>query len=87
MRIFIFSLGMIEKKLIWPFLYSIIQIIRNIINDYYPKDKKSSTFNNNGIGECFIILIPYVFGYLNKNQKKGEKRKKCTKPNVLIISS
>ena len=38
----IFSLGIIDKKLIWPLLYTIIQIIQNIISTYYPKDKRTS---------------------------------------------
>ena len=85
MKDFIFSLGIIDKKLIWPFLYSTIQIIESIIDTYYPKDKKSSMIGTlvNGIGGCFTILIPYVLGYNNQNQQKGKKEKKCTKPNVL----
>ena len=81
MRDFIFSLGIIDKKLIWPFLYTIIQIVQNIIDTYYPEDKKNSTIFNlsSGIGESLIILIPYVLDYKNPNQKK---EKKCTKRNV-----
>ena len=41
MKDFIFSLGIIDRKLIWPFLYTIIQLIRNIFSAYYPKEKKN----------------------------------------------
>ena len=81
MKDFIFSLGIIDRKLIWPFLYTIIQLIRNIFSAYFPKEKKISDllYFDIGIGESFIILVPYVLGYKNPNQKK---EKKCTKPNI-----
>ena len=79
---FIFSLGIIDKKLIWPLLYTIIQIIQNIISTYYPKDKRSSNqyIFADGLGECLIILIPFIIGYKNPNQ---EEEKKCTNQNIL----
>ena len=82
MKDFIFSLGIIDKKLIWPFLFTIIQITQNIIDTHYPEDKKNETiyYFSSGIGQCLIILTPYIVGNKNLYQKK---EKKCTKQNVL----
>ena len=78
----IFSLGIIDKKLIWPLLYTIIQITQSIISAYYPKDKRTSVnyLFADGLGECLIILMPSVTWNKHPNQKR---EKKCTKPNVL----
>ena len=86
MRDFIFSLGIIDKKLIWLFLYTTIQIVQTIIDTYYPEDKKSSTVSglSSGIGESLIILIPYVLDYKNPNRKK---EKNAQSPIYYIIFS
>ena len=85
MKDFIFSLGLLDKKLIWPFLYTIIQIVQTIIDTYYPEDKKSSTIFNFaiGIGESLIILVPYVLGY--KNPKKEKKCMKCNVKHYFLL--
>ena len=82
MKEFIFSLGTVERKLIWPFLCTMIQIIQTTINIYYPEDKKNSIIYNfsSAIGEILIIIIPYIFESKNPKQKD---EKKCTKQNIL----
>ena len=83
MKDFIFSLGLIDKKLIWTLIYTISQILRNLINNKYLKDKQHNQLDNIGgaIGQILIILIPF-FTYKNQNKSK---EKKCTKKNFLYI--
>ena len=68
----IFSLGIIDKKLIWPLLYTIIQITQSIISAYYPKNKRTSVnyLFADGLGESLIILIPYITWNKNRSQKR-----------------
>ena len=46
MKDFIFSLGLIDKKLIWTLIYTISQILRNLINNKYLKDKQHNQLDN-----------------------------------------
>ena len=76
----IILLGIIDKKLIWPFLYSITQILQTIFNHNYPKDKQSESMNSFGtaIGQILNLVIPYIIKY-----KMKRREKKCNKKNVL----
>ena len=77
MKEFIFSLGIIDKKLIWSFLFTITLVIQYIVDNYYPENKKSSTIYkiSFGIGGCLIIFIPYILGIKNQNSKKIKQKK------------
>ena len=76
----IISLGIIDKKLIWPFLYSLIQIIKTIYDRKYPKDKQTDNTNSLGtaVGQIMHFIIPFIIKY-----KKPKKEKNCTKSNIL----
>ena len=80
MKRHIILLGVIDKKLIWPFLYSFTQILQTILNREYPMDKQSISMNSFGIavGQILNFIIPYIIRH------KGLKHEKnCTKKNVL----
>ena len=83
MKDFIFSLGIIDKKLIWALIFTLSQILKDLVNNKYLKDKQHEEMNSigGGIGQILIILIPF-FTYKNQNKSK---EKKCTKKNFLYI--
>ena len=76
----IISLGTIDKKLIWPFLYSLTQILQTIFNRRYPKDKQSDTMNHIGtaVGQALNFLVPFIIRYQAPKHEKN-----CTKKNIL----
>ena len=80
----IFSLGLIDKKLIWALAFGIIQIIKELVNNKFLKDLQHDQLINigGGIGQTLIILVPYCS--CHKNQI-GENEKKCTKKNFLYF--
>ena len=75
----IFKLGLIDKKLLIPLLYSILMLF----NDYvylYPRDETNIyiEYAGNSFGEMMTMIIPYIFKI--KTRKNNEKR--CTKDNI-----
>ena len=78
---FIFSLGLIDKRLIIPFLNSVVYIIDNVYFYYYPDDDVNIFFYFLGfsVGEILVVTLPYIFKY----KKKDKKEKKCTKENII----
>lgn len=36
---FIFTLGKIDKKIIWPILFAIIQVVLNSVDKLFPQDQ------------------------------------------------
>ena len=81
MKKFIFSLGKIDKKLIWPSLFSIIQVALNINSYYYPSEKLHQVMDSYSIsfGQMLGLAVPYIFRYQEKIIKKGEI---CIKKNI-----
>ena len=77
------SLGIIDKKLIWPFIYSLTKIIAETVSKYWMNDKQILIINYFGsaTGQMLILLIPYISRYQKGNQAR-KKEKKCTKKNV-----
>ena len=77
----IFSLGIVDKKLLIPLLNSLNYIVTNIYFHFYPEDDVNIFIYYIGfaIGEIMISLLPYIFKYKNK----GKKEKKCTKSNII----
>ena len=60
----IFSLGIVVKKIILPFLMSINQVILNLIDFFYER-KKVETSNvldslAISLGEMSLMIIPYI---------------------------
>jgi len=60
----IFSLGIVDKKIILPFLMSINQVILNLIDFFYER-KKIETSNvldslAISLGEMSLMIIPYI---------------------------
>jgi hypothetical protein len=60
----IFSLGIVDKKIILPFLMSINQVILNLIDFFYER-KKVETSNvldslAISLGEMSLMIIPYI---------------------------
>ena len=82
----IFSLGIIDKKLIIPLLTIILYIIYFFYYEFFPIDDVDVYFHNFGssIGEIFTFFIPYIFKFEDHYKNKNEK-KKCTKKILLII--
>ena len=82
---FIFSLGLIDKKLLLPIIYTINDVILNAINYIFELNKIPSFQIADsigiGLGAMSTFLIPYVFKYKNADNKK-----KCTKENCKFIS-
>ena len=80
----IFSLGIINKKLIAPLLTTISYAINALYFKYFPGDDVDQYFYNFGvsIGELIIFFIPYIFKYRNYYKNKNAKKKKCTKNNI-----
>ena len=81
----IFSLGIIDKKLIIPLLEIIIYMIYFIYESFDPSDKINILFFyfGNSIGEMITFYIPYIFKYENNYKTKNKKQKKCTKNNII----
>ena len=79
----IFSLGIINKKLIAPLLTTISYAINALYFKYFPVDDVDQYFYNFGvsIGELIIFFIPYIFKYRNYYKNKN-KKEKCTKNNI-----
>ena len=82
---FIFSLGAINKKLFFPLLLSITQIIINISDYLYKKyNIKSHQIMDSaglGLGGMSNIFIPCIFKY-----KKPDNEKLCSKKNIKYMS-
>ena len=83
----IFSLGIIDKKLIIPLLTIILYIIYFFYYEFFPIDDVDVYFHNFGcsIGEIFTFFIPYIFKFEDHYKNKNEK-KKCTKKNIIDYS-
>ena len=87
----IISLGLSSKKLFFPFLLALTQIIFDIFNEYYPEKDKDCTKNcekirNNildsyswSIGGMLIIIVPHIKIFSDKNEQYERKIKysKC----------
>ena len=81
----IFSLGIIDKKLIIPLLTTISYIIYFSYLENYPTDDVDVYFHYLGtsIGEIIVFFEPYIFRFkINRNNKNGVK-KICIKNNIL----
>ena len=77
----IFSLGKIDKKIIWPFLFAIMQVALTLINKLFPLDKVNQVIDSFSvsIGNMLVLIIPFVFKTKDKIIKKDEI---CTKNNI-----
>ena len=82
----VFSLGIIDKKLILPLLTTINYIIYILYSNKYPEDDVEILFYSFGvsIGEAITFFVPYLFKYEN-NDKTKDDNKKCQKTISLII--
>lgn len=80
MKEFFILFGQIDKKLIWPFFYALVQIIEDLVLKSILKNKQNTliTYIETSIGQMSIMFIPLIFGYKNKNANE----KKCTKKNI-----
>ena len=74
----IFSLGKIDKKIIWPFLFAIMQVALIFINKLFPSDKVNQLIDSFpiAIGNMLVLIIPFLFKTNDKIIKKDEI---CTK--------
>ncbi len=82
----IFSLGVFDKKLIWTLIYTIIMILRDLVN-YYLKGKHHEQFSNMGgpIGQILIIIIPCLPCF--KEQNQSDEMKKNAQKEILYFFS
>ena len=53
----IFKLGKIDKKIIWPFLFALIQVALNLINNIFPRDKINQILFQYHSGLCWFLLF------------------------------
>ena len=74
----IFKFGRIDKKIIWPFLFAIMQVALIFINKLFPSDKVNQLIDSFpiAIGNMLVLIIPFVFKTNDKIIKKDEI---CTK--------
>ena len=75
------TFGLASKKLFFPFLLALTQIIFDIFNEYYPEVDKNcikdcEKIQNNVLNSCslnlggmFIIIIPYIKKFSDKNEQ------------------
>ena len=77
----IFSLGKIDKRIIWPFLFVLIQIAVNLIDKLFPRDKVNQIIDvfSISLGKMSVFIIPFLFKSKEKIIKKDEI---CTKNNI-----
>ena len=77
----IFSLGKIDKRIIWPFLFALIQCALNLIDFQFPREKVNQIIDIFAVslGHVLIIIIPFIFKTKEKIIKKDEI---CTKKNI-----
>ena len=77
----IFSLGKIDKRIIWPFLFALIQCALYLIDSLFPRDKVNQIIDNFAVSlsQLLIIIIPFIFKTKEKIIKKDEI---CTKKNI-----
>ena len=63
----IFSLGLVDKKLLLPFLMSLNQVILNLITYSFEENNMQNSDLIDAlavsIGELLIAIIPYIFKY------------------------
>ena len=57
----IFSLGKIDRKNIWPFLFALIQVAIHFINKIFPQDKVNQLIDTYSIslGDMLLVFIPF----------------------------
>ena len=81
----IFSLGVVDRKLIWTFIYALSQILLHLVNNKFLKGKHHVSISQlgTGVGQIAIIFIPIISCYKDEN-KSNEK--KCSKKNVKYFS-
>ena len=81
MRGCIFSLGKIDKKIIWPILFAIIQAVLNSVDKLFPQEKVNQIIDTFAIslGQMLPIIIPFIFKSKDKIIKTDEI---CTKQNI-----
>lgn len=87
----IFSLGIVDKKIILPFLMSINQVILNLIDFFYER-KKVETSNvldslAISLGEMSLMIIPYILKYKNPILKKNICNKKNIKYQTILFGA
>ena len=77
----IFSLGKVDRKNIWPFLFAIIQIAIHFINKIFPREKVNQVIDSQSIslGKMLVIIIPFLYKGKEKIIKRDEI---CTKNNI-----
>ena len=77
----IFSLGKVDRKNIWPFLFAIIQIAIHFINKIFPPKKVNQIIDAQSIslGKMLVIIIPFLYKGKEKIIKRDEI---CTKNNI-----
>lgn len=89
MASFIFSLGIINKKLLLPFLVSINQILLNVINYFYSKNQLPTCDIMDAIavsfGQMSILFIPLFLKYKRTTTlKEAICNKKNMKHQVIL---
>ena len=79
----IFSLGIINKKLIVPLLTTINYIIYILYFENFPGDGVDIHFYYFGvaIGDLITFFILYIFKYKSNYKNKTNKKRNCTKNN------
>ena len=76
----IFIIGAVDKKLVIPFLLSIVYILYNLYDYFYEYDDSIMfvDYAGNSFGQIVALIIPCIF----KLKKDEDDREKCTKENI-----
>ena len=74
----IFSLGKIDKTIIWPFLFAIIQVALIFIDKLFPLNQVNQIIDgfSIAIGDMLVFIVPFIFKAKEKIINKDEI---CTK--------
>ena len=88
---FIIIPGSWNKKLLIPFILSLVQITLVMVNKYYERVEKNDIvlqLYSFGLAELSVRLLPLILDISNKNTEKDQnltKRKKCCHYTLLCV--
>ena len=83
--------GEVNKKYLLPFLLAIVQIVNEMVNRYYPEEKKNTVLDIyfTSFGIMTIIFMPKILKFDTnetiKEKMSGSRKRKCLYYSALIF--
>ena len=83
--------GEVNKKYLFPFLLAIVQIVNEMVNRYYPEEKKNTVLDIyfTSFGIMTIIFMPKILKFDTnetiKEKMSGSGKRKCLYYSALIF--